>query len=117
MTKVHRKTLKPVPCKRLGDTVRLSEEATNVSCVCGQDVHVAWWWPWAIVAGSLVARVALVTSSDSWWTLHPDEVYQSIEGLLTILKNCLTTTTTTTTTATTTVAAATQQQTKSNCIA
>ncbi|KAH3891311.1 uncharacterized protein LOC127854467 [Dreissena polymorpha] len=49
------------------------------NCSCGFDNHVAWWWPYCIVAFAIMSRFWYVTSMESWWILHPDEIYQITE--------------------------------------
>ena len=36
--------------------------------------------PWLIVLFTLVFRLWYVSRTENWWILHPDEVYQTIEG-------------------------------------
>ena len=36
--------------------------------------------PWLIVLMTLVFRLWYVSKTENWWILHPDEVYQTIEG-------------------------------------
>lgn len=37
---------------------------------------------WVIFGVTLVFRLMYVTNRRHWWLLHPDEVYQSVEGEL-----------------------------------
>ena len=37
--------------------------------------------PWLIVLMTLVFRLWYVSKTENWWILHPDEVYQTIEGI------------------------------------
>ena len=37
--------------------------------------------PWLIVLFTLVFRLWYVSKTENWWILHPDEVYQTIEGI------------------------------------
>ena len=40
------------------------------------------WSMAAVHVLTLVVRVCIVCDRRNWWILHPDEVYQSVEGML-----------------------------------
>lgn len=50
------------------------------TCCCGCSSSLACWLPWSVAIVTAAVRISYVTSHDSYWILHPDEVYQSIEG-------------------------------------
>ena len=47
---------------------------------CGLDDLFPWWCPYIVTIVTMIVRVSYVVSPRSWWMIHPDEVYQSIEG-------------------------------------
>lgn len=36
--------------------------------------------PWVVFLVTLLGRVVYVSQTKNWWILHPDEVFQSVEG-------------------------------------
>ena len=47
---------------------------------CGLEDTVPRWAPVAIFLCTLIIRVSYVSRKINWWILHPDEVFQSLEG-------------------------------------
>lgn len=39
-----------------------------------------WWAVWVVSTVTLAVRLNIVKQARNWWILHPDEVFQSIEG-------------------------------------
>ena len=37
--------------------------------------------PWLVVVATLTFRIMYVLDPDNWWILHPDEIFQSMEGI------------------------------------
>ena len=35
---------------------------------------------WLVHLASIIVRIAIVSDKTSWWILHPDEVFQTVEG-------------------------------------
>lgn len=63
------------------DTSRDTRELVSrqSSCTCNCEDLFPSWFPWCVVIATVVVRVCYVYQPESWWILHPDEVFQSVE--------------------------------------
>ena len=52
----------------------------NLGCTCNAEDVLPWWFPWFVVIVTMGVRICYVYQPESWWILHPDEVFQSVEG-------------------------------------
>lgn len=50
------------------------------------DKYNLWppWGIWVIYIVTLIYRVCVIKDTNSWWILHPDEIFQSLEGKIKI---------------------------------
>lgn len=49
-------------------------------CACGLDALIPSCTPWIIYACVFAFRLHHVNQKENWWILHPDEIFQSVEG-------------------------------------
>ena len=75
----HRKTATPtLPGKILETTTgtSLQKSARDLADLFPRNTH------WMVFLFTLVFRVWYVSRKENWWILHPDEIYQTLEGIL-----------------------------------
>ena len=60
------------------DTRELVSRQSSCTCNC-EDLFPSWF-PWCVVIATVIVRVCYVYQPESWWILHPDEVFQSVES-------------------------------------
>ena len=49
-------------------------------CTCGLERIFPWWFPGVVFLVTVLVRMHYVYQPANWWVLHPDEVFQSVEG-------------------------------------
>ena len=49
-------------------------------CTCGLERIFPWWFPGVVFIVTVLVRMYYVYQPANWWVLHPDEVFQSVEG-------------------------------------
>ena len=54
----------------------------NLECPCNAENVLPRWFPLFVVIATMGVRICYVYQPESWWILHPDEVFQSVEGIL-----------------------------------
>ena len=67
--------------RKCGNNTQASDPEDTEWCCCSYKTSLPWWLPWIVVMVTVAMRIRYVTSHKSYWILHPDEIYQSVEGM------------------------------------
>jgi hypothetical protein len=64
----------------------------TVKCGCGLENVFQEYLPWYLFVLIVFVRIYYVLQPRNWWLLHPDEIFQSVEGniMCLLLSYCLT---------------------------
>ena len=64
----------------------------TVKCSCGLEDVFPEYLPWYLFVLIVFVRIYYVLQPRNWWLLHPDEIFQSVEGniMCLLLSYCLT---------------------------
>lgn len=52
----------------------------SVKCGCGLEDVFPEYLPWYLFVLIVCVRIYYVLQPRNWWLLHPDEIFQSVEG-------------------------------------
>ena len=66
--------------KRAKPKLRHGNTGKLVKCKCGLESVVPDQLPWYLCLIVVSVRIYYVLQPRNWWLLHPDEIFQSIEG-------------------------------------
>lgn len=50
------------------------------TCDCGLDKFLPRWTHWAVLLLTACIRIYYIGQPQSMWILHPDEIFQTVEG-------------------------------------
>ena len=63
-----------------GEAGPASRTPRALTCDCGLDNFLPRWTHWAVAILTLFVRIYYIGQPQSFWILHPDEIYQTVEG-------------------------------------
>ena len=67
-----------------GDTrkrIMSFSKGNKIPCEKSCDIF-PFWLPWILFPLTLCLRLAYILEPTNWWILHPDEIFQTMEGTM-----------------------------------